>query len=132
MANGNLNIPEAKTPSDIKWTLVVLILILGALLCGFLGFLGVIVLLVVLAFTTQVYTQDVPEYHALTVLNSFTGIQRTLFHGRTGKLPWEGAGTLVDLRSELKDIPEETWDTKAGAMMQAKYVYILHPMTTEK
>jgi hypothetical protein len=115
---------------DVVVTLLVIIGVLGLLMFSLLGVPGIIILFIVLAFTTEVYTQDVQEYHALTVLNSFTGIQRVMFQGRTGKLPWERAGTLVDLRSEIKDIPQETWATAAGAMMEAKYIYLLHPMPT--
>lgn len=130
--NGKLNIPKASTPTDVIVKLIALTISIGVLLYWLLGFPGVIVLFVVLAFTTTIYTQEVQEFHALTLLNNYTGIQRVLFQGRTGKLPWESVGTLVDLRTEIKDIPEETWATAAGALMEVKYIFMLHPKTTEK
>ncbi len=132
MANGKLNIPQTSTPVDVIVIDIALAVIVGILLYWIFGFLGVVILLVILAFTTQAYTQDTPEYHALTVLNSITGKQRVMFQGRNGKYLWEGPGTLVDLRAELKDIPEETWATAAGALMDAKYVFVLHPKATKE
>lgn len=129
----NLNIPKASTPGSVIFTTLVLMIFLGCLMFWvFQSAWGIILTFVILAFTTTIYTQNVEEYHALTLLNKFTGKQRVLFQGRTGKFLWEEVGTLVDLRAELKDIPEETWATGAGALMDAKYVYILHPRATEK
>lgn len=129
-----LNIPSAKTPLRIILELIGCAMGVYALTSWILenNFWGLVVTLITFAFSTNVWTQDVPEFNAMTILNKFTGIQRVLFQGRTGKLPWEQPGTLVDLRSELKDILQETWPTKQGTSMDAKYVYLLHPRATEK
>jgi hypothetical protein len=133
MANGKLVIPETKTPGSVYVGLLSIAVVVGISYCWFLGtFWGVALALATLAFTTQIYTIGVGEFKAQTILNSFSGNQRVVFQGRSAKLPWESAGTLVDLKAEIKDIPEETWATKDGALMDVKYVYMLHPAATEE
>ena len=129
-----LNIPPAKTPLLVVVGLIGIAAGLWALVSWTLEdkFWGFIVTLVVTALSTRAWTQEVPEFNGMTILNKPAGTQRALFQGRTGKLPWEQAGTLVDLRSELKEILQETWSTKQGTSMDAKDVYILHPRATEK
>ncbi len=128
--------PGVEIPWGVYAVLVILATLLGGLLywlCDGLfeeGFVGVILLFVILAFTTNVYTINVPEFHALTVLDNLWGTQRTVFQGRNAKLPWESLGSLTDVRTELKDVIKATWVTKEGAMMKGTYVYLMHTKRT--
>jgi hypothetical protein len=126
--------PEAKTPGTVIVGLAAIFVAMYLLFSWTFEswtFWGPVITLLVAAFSTTTWTQFVEEFHALTVLNRLTGKQRAIFQGRTGKLPWEQAGTSVDLKAELKDILEETWATDKGALMKTKYIYLLRPRTTE-
>ncbi|MDR3519579.1 MAG: SPFH domain-containing protein [Candidatus Pacebacteria bacterium] len=136
MANGNgWTVPSAPIAWGVFFLNAILAITGGSLLCALFGpwfldwgwYWGVVLTLVVLAFSVEIYTETVPGYFARILLNPWTRNQRTIFQGLSFKLPWESRTIDVDLKSELSDVCEETWATKGGAMMDTKYVYLLRP-----
>ena len=65
-------------------------------------------------------------YHALIVLDQWSGVQRTLFQGLNFALPWESNTQEVDLRVDLKEVREETY-ASTDALMETRYVYTIRP-----
>lgn len=120
-----LKIPKATTAPGIITKLVVLALLLGGLFYWLVGSWGVVLLFVVLAVTTDIYTKHARGYHALIVLNAWSGAQRTLFQGLNFTLPWENITDDVDLKVELKAVLEDTYPSKGGSLMKTKYVYTI-------
>jgi hypothetical protein len=123
-----LETPETKTPGSVFVILFVLVALTGGLLCWLLGFSwGVIFLLVILAATTGVYTETVPGFDAHILLNRFTQKQRAIFQGVNFKLPWEEVQEeKIDLKTDLKEVLEQTWPSK-DTLMKARYVYTIRP-----
>jgi hypothetical protein len=127
-------IPKTKTPKNVYYILVVMIIILGLFLYYLIGIFGIILLFVFLGFSTPLYTEGkVPTYHALILVNSITGAMRTVFPGINFKLPWEnaqkneaGEKDYKDLRVELREVCEETYASQ-DALMETKYVYTVRP-----
>lgn len=124
----NLETPETRTPISVFVVLLVLIVLTGGLLCWLLGFSwGVIILFVILAVTTEIYTETVPGFDAHILLNHFTQKQRAIFQGVNFKLPWEEVQEeKIDLKTDLKEVLEQTWPSK-DTLMKARYVYTIRP-----
>lgn len=126
-ADTELEMPKTETPFGVYLQLIVLAILIWVLLGFFLGgFFGLIVLFVILGFTTSFYTDTVSGYHARIVLNHLTGNQRTLFQGLNAKLPWESETKLIDLRVDINEVLKQTYTTLDGRM-DAQYVYIIRP-----
>lgn len=124
VARTGLEMPRTETPLALVPILVSLAVLGGVLLYALLGFWGVVVLFVVLAATTGIYTETVPGFFASVVLNHLTGRQRVLFQGMNFKLPWETPEIQVDLRVDLKEVCEETY-ASMDALMKVRYVYTI-------
>ena len=122
----NLEMPRATTPPRVFVILAGIALLGGGALYALLGFWGVILLFAILGTTTGVYTKPVDGYHALIVLDQWSGVQRTLFQGLNFALPWESNTQEVDLRVDLKEVREETY-ASTDALMETRYVYTIRP-----
>ncbi|HUC88518.1 MAG TPA: hypothetical protein VMR49_00615 [Candidatus Paceibacterota bacterium] len=132
-------VPSTKTPEYIVPILLAIMIGLGILLCLFLGLgkWGLLILLACLASTTSLYTEsNIPAFHAIIILNIFTGKMRTAFSGVNFKLPWEKVQheaeekKYIDLRVDLKEVCEETY-ASSDALMEVKYVYTIRPDISE-
>jgi hypothetical protein len=125
-------IPKTKTPANIISILLAMVVGLGILLFFLFGLWGILILFVSLAFSTSLYTSGVPAFHALILVNSWTGTMRVVFPGINWKLPWEDTqDEYIDLRVELSEAPSETYASK-DALMEAKYVYTIRPNISEE
>lgn len=125
-------IPKTKTPANIISILLAMAGGLGILLFFLLGLWGILILFVFLAFSNSLYTSGVPAFHALILVNSWTGTMRVVFPGINWKLPWENTqDEYIDLRVELSEAPSETYASQ-DAMMEVKYVYTIRPNISEE
>ena len=123
-----IKMPKTDTPGSVIFILSILtggILLLGIGLM-FIKFWFIIITLIILALATPAYLADVDGFHALIVLNYFTGEQRTIFQGLWPKLPWEKQQQVIDLRTELGEEMNATFPT-LDAIMSVRYVYKIRP-----
>jgi hypothetical protein len=122
----SLVMPSKETPAGVTATLIGLAILGAVLLVWLLNFWGIILLFGILGVTTGTYTRTVPGFHALVLLNHFSGNQRAVFQGMNFTLPWESATQEIDLRVDLKEVCEESYASQ-DALMNAKYVYTVRP-----
>ncbi len=123
--NGNLA-PRTETSGGLLIKLIGLGLIGGIFFHWLLQFWGVVIFFVVLAITTEYYTETVAGYRAHILLDQWKGTQRTVFQGWWFKLPWETLTQDIDLKGELKEVLTETYSSRDGSM-DVKYVYTIRP-----
>ncbi|KKS99991.1 MAG: hypothetical protein UW07_C0008G0023 [Candidatus Nomurabacteria bacterium GW2011_GWF2_43_8] len=120
--------PPTKTPVEVYTGLISVFTVVG-LLCALvvgLSWWSVPILLVTMAVTIGLYTENVPGYSARIIINQLTSRQRTLFQGLHLKLFWESVTQDIDLRVELKEVLTETYPSK-DALMETKYIYTIRP-----
>ncbi len=132
MATRNI-IPSTKTPNDVYSILIATVLVSLLFFGSLLGIWGIMIVGLILAFTTQYYTEStIPAFHAGILKNSFTGKMRVLFPGVNFKLPWEEAQEkTIDLRIELTEPSKpETYDS-LDAEMTVTCVSTFRPDLTE-
>jgi len=114
--------------------MVVALVLVSFLVTGQHWFFGPVIVLLVLGFSTKSYTQGVPQYYAVIMMDNFFGggRQRVVFQGVHLKLPWEspqldeyGQINFINLRTETKGVIEnETYPTKDGQVV-ATYVFTM-------
>lgn len=123
-------VPKTKTPEGIIWTLIAISGVLVLSLFLSLGKWGIMISCIILASTTKYYTfSNMPTYHAVILLNSWSGVMRVVFPGINLKLPWEKHHEVVDLKVDLREVCEETYASK-DSLMYVKYVYTIRVDTT--
>ena len=146
MANGNGWLaPKTETPFGvIVWLLGITTVLIGVF-CYFAQdywVFGLIASLLILGVSTKTYTQGVPQYYAVILMDNFFGggSQRVIFQGVHLKLPWESPQLtdnnhqidFINLRTEVKGvIKDETYPTCDGLVV-GTYVFTMKINTEEK
>jgi hypothetical protein len=133
-------IPKTETPDDIIAILLLMAIGMSIILVSLIGIIfssfligicvGLFISFLVIGYNTALFSKsNVPPFHTLILINTFTGKMRVIFPGVNWKLPWEKPQDkgLIDLRVDLKEVCEETYDSKNGARMETKYVYTIKP-----
>lgn len=130
--HGKLEMPRTETPVDVYFWLLILTGLLGLIFFFLFGIVGIMLMILTLAFTTPVYAETTPGFHAIILLNHLTGTQRTVFQGLNFKLPWEtvekngGVKAYIDLRVDIHQKLNETYPTQDG-LMKTEYVDTFRP-----
>jgi hypothetical protein len=137
MANGNGNgwvAPQTEKPDGLAFRLVMMAIALAGVFCLLFWswwYIGLIATFVVLAFSTRIYTEGVPQYYAIILMNNFYGWQRVAFQGINLKYPWEtaqlngSAKDYINLRTEVSGVIEnETYATSDGLVV-GTYVFTM-------
>lgn len=122
-----IKMPQTETPGGVLFMNLAIIGGSLSLMFIFLGIWGIGLFFLILAFTIDLFFRDVPGFHAIIMINKFTGGQRALFQGQWNNpvLPWEAPqGDLIDLRSEFHEVISETWAT-AGTVLVGRYIYAM-------
>jgi len=135
--------PKTEMPAGLIFWLfciVVALVLVSFLVTGQHWFFGLVIVSLVLGFSTKSYTQGVPQYYAVIMMDNFLGggKQRVIFQGVHLKLPWEspqldeyGRIDFINLRTETKGVIEnETYPTQDGLVV-GTYVFTMKINTKE-
>lgn len=121
--------PETNVPGYVTGRLLVLVLALGALLIWLFGWLwGSVLLLVSLACIRPVFTTYTEPFTARLVLDGFGSKKRIrcLRKGLNWIAPGETLGAIVDLKTDIKGVENETYTSRSGKVL-ARFVFSMAP-----